>query len=242
MQFTNFGFALGFFLISLGLPLDYSGPEKRYSGLEESFGEESDRGAPCSSRSNGCKNSCHHIWSDLLADIDLFNLPYVRSAHGYRRISANNVLEHEIRRKIFDLICRYPGIDLTRLAQLSGCNESTLRYHVDRIAEEKCISIFDEGKSFHFFENHHTFSYTDQLFLSRYSSGLTGRILQLIYKAPGITRKEIADRLGIASPTVTRTVRHLVDDRCVQLVKDGRFTRHYLSGESFSAIHRLNPA
>lgn len=82
----------------------------------------------------------------------------------------------------------------------------------------------------------------EQQFLSKFSSGQTGRILRLIHEYPGITRRELADYLGLASPTVTRSVQRLANDGYTLLVKDGKFTRHYLPGDSLSIIQRMNTA
>lgn len=232
MHYSNIGFALGFFLITLGIPLDGYAPEPRNALLDESEKEQSPSQTAGSEHHQKSRHPFHWIWNDFLSDNDVLSRIVRERVSGYRRITATNVLEHETRKKIFALICENPGIDLTRLAILSKSNENTLRYHIDRLAETKCISIFDQGKSYHFFENHNTFSMKEQLFLSRSSSGLTGKILTLVQHNPGISRREIAECLGIASPTVTRTVRHLVYEGCIQLVKDGKYTRHYILKEN----------
>ena len=53
------------------------------------------------------------------------------------------------------------------------------------------------------------------------------RILQMIEAQPGVSRGELADNLGIAGPTVTRTIGHLIDDGLIQPRREGKFTRYY---------------
>jgi predicted transcriptional regulator len=89
------------------------------------------------------------------------------------------------------------------LAELAQVNESTLRYHIFRIEKERCITVHE--------------------------SGLSGRILHLISESPGITRKKLADKLEVASPTVTRAVQNIYNESHVTLVREGKFPRHYLS-------------
>ncbi len=242
MQYTNLGFAFGFFLISLSIPLECNIYESRISlpdvsGREEN---ESENSIPLPREKAGM--DFHSVWSDLFADIDQAYQVLLRQLRGYRRITSHNVLENETRRKVYGLICLNPGIDLTRLALLCECNERTLRYHLNQIAEKDYITIFNRGKSYHFFENHNAFSLKEQRFLSYYSSGQSGKILSLIHKNPGVTRRELADHLGVSSPTVTRMVQGLVHEGCVHLVKEGRYTRHFLTGDSCSIIQRLIPA
>jgi predicted transcriptional regulator len=162
--------------------------------------------------------------------------------HGYRRITAKNLMNNERRHKILELIRRYPGIDLNGLTRYSGCNESTLRYHLELMEEEKVIRSSILGKSLHFFEKRARFSFNEERLLSYYSNASAGRILSLVYEHPGITRRDLAAFLGIASPTVTRMVQILVSEGCIRLQKDGKFTRHYLSDDSVTLIQRMIPA
>ncbi len=238
MQYTNLGFAFGFFLISLSFPLDYPVQESRIS-LSDGSGREDNEKEDSYPVPGGKSGDYHSVLAGLFADIDLAYRSLLRQLKGYRRITTHNVLENETRRTVYNLICQNPGIDLTRLALLSDCNERTLRYHISQIAEKDYITVYNQGKSYHFFENHNAFSPKEQRFLSYYSSGQTGKILSLIHKKPGVTRRELADHLGVSSPTVTRMVQGLVHEECVHLVKEGRYTRHYLTGESCSTIQRI---
>jgi len=241
MQYTNLGFACGFFLITLGFPLDCNFSETRIIFLDGSGREqdESDNSSPLPRKGNGMDQ--HWRLSNLFADIDQVYRILREHLKGYRRITVHNVLENETRKKVYGIICQNPGIDLTRLALLSECNERTLRYHIDQIVDKDYITIYNQGKSFHFFENHNAFSPKEQKILSYYSSGQTRKVLSLIHQQPGITRREIADHLGVASPTVTRMVQILAHEECLRLVKEGKYTRHYLMNDSLSIIQRLIP-
>nr|WP_319538202.1 winged helix-turn-helix transcriptional regulator [uncultured Methanospirillum sp.] len=242
MQYTNLGFAFGFFLISLSFPLDCPIHESRISLPDVSGREENETGNSLPRPRDKAGMDYHSVWSTLFADIDQAYRTLLRQLRGYRRITTHNVLEHETRRKVYGLICLNPGIDLARLALLCECNERTLRYHINQIAEKDYITVYNQGKSFHFFENHNAFSLKEQKFLSYYSSGQTGKILSLIHQKPGVTRRELADHLGVSSPTATRMVQILVHEECVHLVKEGKYTRHFLTGDSCSIIQRIIPA
>jgi len=241
MQYTSVGFAFGFFLISLSCPLECNISEIRISLPDGSGREENETETSIPLPRDDAGMDYHSIWSSLFADIDLAYRFLLKQLKGYRRITVHNVLENEIRRKVYETVCQNPGIDLTRLALLCECNERTLRYHICQIAEKDFITIYNQGKSFHFFENHNAFSLNEQRFLSYYSSGQTGKILSLIHKKPGVTRRELADHLGVSSPTVTRMVQNLVQKECVRLVKEGKYTRHFLTGDSCSIVQRLIP-
>jgi predicted transcriptional regulator len=235
MRCVNFGFALGFFIIPLVLsiitPQGFYFESPNVLILDDGSGEHITSENPYTSSPHPYRFSEQWVLTSLLGDFDSFDRQIRDQLRGYRKISSHNVLDHETRRKVYDLIIQNPGITLGRLAEISQCNESTLRYHLDKISQEKYIIRVHNGRSSHFFENHNTFSPEEQQFLSRFSSGLTGNILQLIHESPGITRKEIAEKLGVTSPTITRAVLHLAEEKWVILLKEGRNTRHYLPGE-----------
>lgn len=218
------------------VPLDGYYPEIWNTSQEEQNRDQAESVTPESSSSNDTHVTDQGIWRDIFGDLISYERPIREHLRGFRRITANNVLDHETRQKIFDLICHNPGISLSGLADLSDCNESTLRYHIFQISKENYISVFDQKKTSHFFENHSRFSHKEQKFLSRFTSGQSGRIMQVVHKHPGITRKELADELGVASPTVTRTVQQLADEGLILLVKEGRYTRHFIPNDSLFLV------
>ncbi|HWQ65726.1 MAG TPA: winged helix-turn-helix transcriptional regulator [Methanospirillum sp.] len=242
MRSTSLGFALGLCLLSLSIPLDYNIDKPTIPGQES--GTQDRSGSSSSGNPSPTRSAFPYFPGEDMVLVDFDQIERILRQHlrGYRRITAKNILDHETRRSLYELICSYPGIDLNGLVEMSGVNESTLRYHLDRIAEEQVITSITVGKSFHFFENHNKFSDEEQQFLSRFSTGQSGRILQTIRDHPGITRRDLAEFLGIASPTVTRTVQHLAQEGYIRLVKEGKYTRHFLPGQPMTLVHRRTPA
>lgn len=233
MRYTRYGCIFGLFCIPLILvlmiPVALSYPVLPNTSMEGDTHERSNSYADEPALPDDQITSYHWIWSTLFDTLNQCDRGIREQFRGYRRISSDNILEHETRQKIFQIVCDNPGISLSQLAELAQVNESTLRYHIFRIEKERCITVHESGKSHHFFENHHTYSTEEKELYSRYSSGLSGRILHQINECPGITRKELADKLKVASPTVTRAVKNLYNDGYVSLVREGKFTRHYLS-------------
>ena len=149
------------------------------------------------------------------------------AAHGYRRVTGKNILEHDTRREIYGHIIALPGVDLRTLSRLTGLNEHTARYHLEKLHSGGKIRITTIGGVSHCFENHGRYSDDEQILMARMFTSGTGRILKLIDSHPGLTRGELAIYLGVAGPTVTRSVRHLIDDGLIHPERDGRYTRYY---------------
>lgn len=158
---------------------------------------------------------------------------------GYRRINRKNVLEHEARNRIFAAITDHPGIDLPALAGMTGINEHTLRYHLARIVASGRIACLDKPGITRYFLNQGTYRAEDQVLL-HYLWGRTPReILLLLRRSPGMTRQEISDILGIAGPSVTRQMDHLIEDGIVENHAAGRSNHYYLSPITCLSLDRL---
>lgn len=164
---------------------------------------------------------------------------------GYRRITSNNLLKHESRRLIYEIIIATPGVDLRMVAEMTGMNENTLCYHLERMVEGGKIKTTTIGGVTHFFENHGKYTSEEQILIARMQTAGSCRILQIIMKHPGLTRGELAGILGVTGPTVTRSVQNLVGEGLIRVERDGRFTRYYpekmITGEKYPAEAHLHP-
>ncbi|MDO9326417.1 MAG: winged helix-turn-helix transcriptional regulator [Methanoregula sp.] len=147
--------------------------------------------------------------------------------HGYRRLSGKNILEHEKRLRIYSVILMNPGIDVPSLASSTGINLHTLRYHISYLVRLGKIACREQGGGHHFFENHGRYAYADQQQILFHNYPTTNRILTLVEENPGVTRGEIADRLGLAGPSVTRWMPRLIAEGMVTEVHEGRCVRYY---------------
>lgn len=161
------------------------------------------------------------------ADRDILGMVRRAWLRGYRRISGSNVLDHEARRMIHDLVICNPGIDLQALSQLSGIPASTVRYHLHQLTGLRKISVLDVGGVHRFYENHGRYDQRQKKVLARLWYVNARKILDLIRASPGISRGEIAGKVGISGPSATRWLKQFLSDGIVHEVRDGRFSRYY---------------
>lgn len=170
---------------------------------------------------------CASLVTNTAQPVSLFERLRRYATKGYRRITGKNLLEHETRRIVYETILASPGIDLKTLTQITGMNENTLRYHLERMQESSKIQVASIGGSAHFFENHGRYSKEEQTLIARMFTEGSGRILQTILRHPGISRGELAEMLGVAGPTVTRSMTRLIHEGLILQERDGRFVRYY---------------
>jgi DNA-binding transcriptional ArsR family regulator len=157
-----------------------------------------------------------------------WNAPVRRvSLRGYRRLSGNNILDHEKRQLIYSTILLNPGIDVPMLASLTSINLHTLRYHLAYLDRMHKIACIEQGGGYHFFENHGRYGHADQQHILFQKYPTTNNIITLVGANPGITRGEIAGQLGLAGPSVTRWMHRLIAEGMVTEVREGRYVRYF---------------
>ncbi len=158
---------------------------------------------------------------------------------GFRRISKKNVLEHDARQVIYQAITATPGIDVKTLTTMTGINENTLRYHVDRLASTGKISCFTRPGVVRYFQNQGAYSPFEHLVFHYLRTDTPRGILWLLYQHPGLTRQHLADALAISGPSVTRQMENLTGDGLVENRFPGRSNHYYLTAEAALAIGKV---
>ncbi|MCK9591301.1 MAG: winged helix-turn-helix transcriptional regulator [Methanoregula sp.] len=157
---------------------------------------------------------------------------------GFRRISKKNVLEHDARQVIYQAITATPGIDVKTLSDMTGINENTLRYHVDRLVATGKISCFFRPGVVRYFQNKGAYSQFEHMMFHYLWSDTPREILLLLYQHPGLTRQHLADALAISGPSVTRQMDNLIEDRVVENRFPGRSNHYYLTAEATLTIDK----
>ncbi len=157
---------------------------------------------------------------------------------GFRRISKKNVLEHDARQVIYQAITATPGIDVKTLSDMTGINENTLRYHVDRLVATGKISCFSRPGVVRYFQNKGAYSQFEHMMFHYIWSDTPREILWLLYQHPGLTRQHLADALAISGPSVTRQMDNLIEDRVVVNRFPGRSNHYYLTAEAALTIKK----
>ncbi len=158
---------------------------------------------------------------------------------GFRRISKKNVLEHDARHVIYQAITATPGIDVKTLTDMTGINENTLRYHVDRLVATGKISCFTRHGVVRYFQNQGAYSQFEHMVFHYLWTDTPRGILWLLYQHPGLTRQHIADALAISGPSVTRQMDNLIEDGVVENRFPGRSNHYYLTAEAAQIIDKL---
>ena len=155
---------------------------------------------------------------------------------GYRRIRPGNVLDHPMRRDLASAVMADPGLDLAECVAVTGANRETLRYHLallvcaGKVMEETRIG------SVRYFPHDPTLTPSHRAVLHLDRNPSLAPLLHHIRDEPGISRRELAELLGVAGPSVNRQVQRLIDEGLVERRRCGQSQRYWLSPDAAEAF------
>lgn len=158
----------------------------------------------------------------LLFPPEVFLAIKLWAAMGIRRVFTGNVLDQSLRARIYDHICRNPGIHLRGLASEMDLKMGTLRYHLGMLRSTHKIAVSGDEASVRYYENSGTYSADEQLVLKHLRNETTRTILRVLLERPQATRQDLADAAGISGPSVSWHMKRLQEDRIVQTRREGR--------------------
>lgn len=148
---------------------------------------------------------------------------------GYRKIAKNNILDNNIRSKMFEHICNNPGITFSALARECNIGKGTQQYHLKVLQREhKIISVKKKGQT-GFFENNEKHEELQQTILMQLRSDTVRQIYEILILHPNVSRKEVARHLAISGSAVTWQMERLCADGTISATKSGKYIYYLLN-------------
>ncbi len=164
----------------------------------------------------------------LVYPVEFFFFLKMLSIFGYRKIEKNSVLYNENRQKIYQTVTANPGVKFNELERLTGIKEGTLKYHLLILGIKRWIICFGSGRSVRYFENNGRYNELEKKVFFHLQNPTTRRILKILASSPEVSRKEIAEILGIAGPSISWHTKRLSGDGIITTRKNGRAVRYTL--------------
>ena len=87
-----------------------------------------------------------------------------------------------------------------------------------------------------FYENHGRFGILERRVLAHFWNPTAERILSIIQSNPGITQKDMATQLVMASPSVHWYMQRFATDGIVTAQRTGRLTHYSVTGEALQVL------
>ncbi len=140
---------------------------------------------------------------------------------SFYRIQREDVLDNFVRGEIYSLIKTNPGIHYNEIMRRLNLKNGTLSYHLYTL--EKMEMIKSRVESFRyraFYPTGARFPEEEKLRLTEIQS----RIIKIIREKPGITQREIADKIGRKPQTINYNIKVLEKNGLIKIIKRGRKT------------------
>jgi len=173
--------------------------------------------------------------ADLLFTIRIYYLL------GIRRLTKKHLLDHKSRKAIYGHIQKNPGIQLPRLMEAFHLNRGTARYHLARLEIAGKITYVVVSGKIMYYENNEHFSKLEKTVIGHLKSDSRSKILFNLLESTARSRHEISNALGVAGPTVSWHMYHLIHDEITSRQKEGRFMRYTLKPEAVPIVRKYLP-
>jgi len=176
-----------------------------------------------------------YFWPRLKFGLTALLLPL------YTRIERTEVLEHQKRDEIYELIRASPGIHAHEIGERATIGWGTTVYHLKLLENHGLVVSKKSGRYKRFFVN--TGEYTKKKDVYGALRNETAKnVAQFIVDHPGCSQKELCAAVGIQPSLASWHVEKLEGVGLVKRVKDGRQVR-YFAGPAWSDLNvRVDPS
>ncbi|HWG91982.1 MAG TPA: winged helix-turn-helix transcriptional regulator, partial [Candidatus Thermoplasmatota archaeon] len=129
------------------------------------------------------------------------------------------------RRDVYELLKENPGLSAAEVAARTGLTHQTITYHLTVLTSSRLVVAQGRGARKFYFVNGSSFSPEERRLMSVIKDRETMEVLKLVVDAPGLCKKDLAERLGVSRQTVNWHLSKLEEAGLVAETKDGT-SRH----------------
>ena len=141
----------------------------------------------------------------------------------YVRLKKDHVLDHFLRGQIYGYIKANPGDNYNSIRDVLKLSNGIVAHHLHTLEREGLVQSMRDGMYRRFWPADAKLPPEDEGHFN-----IQKRIVAIIGDNPGISQKEIAQKVGVSSPTVNYHIRVLETARMIHVKKLGRRTGCYV--------------
>lgn len=144
----------------------------------------------------------------------------------YVRLKKDEVLDNYVRGKIHGYIIANPGDHYNSIRDALELSNGILAHHLHTLEREGIVHSMRDGMYRRFWPANAKLPPEDEGHFN-----IQKRIVTVVRNNPGISQKEIAEKVGVSSPTVNYHINVLMTARMIRVEKVGRKTECYVIGD-----------
>jgi DNA-binding transcriptional ArsR family regulator len=143
----------------------------------------------------------------------------------YTRLRQPEILDNDVRNRIYDIIRANPGISARAVHRESAQSWGTVVYHLRQLERHHLVVSRALGRTRNYYENHGKYRGMEvQLACLQAPRALA--LARVILAAPGATQEQLVERSGFPQPTTSYYVRKLRKAGLVDEAREGRYVRY----------------
>lgn len=143
----------------------------------------------------------------------------------YTRLNKPDILDNDVRNRIYDIIRDNPGISAREVHRRSEQSWGTVVYHLRQLERHHLVVSRALGRTRNYYENHGKYRGMEvQLACLQSERALT--LARAIVGRPGITQEQLAEVSGFPQPTTSYYVRKLKQAGLVEEQREGRYVKY----------------
>lgn len=141
----------------------------------------------------------------------------------FSRVAKNDVLDHETRATIYELVKTEPGCTPNDLVSTTGIGWSTVMYHLSVLERNDLVVAMKDGRYRRYFDRQSgRFANGRKKVVSALKNDTTAAIAQAIRAEPGQVQRRLAERFELAASSVHWHVSRLADAGLVEKRRVGQ--------------------
>ncbi|NJE07670.1 winged helix-turn-helix transcriptional regulator [Thermococcus sp. M39] len=133
---------------------------------------------------------------------------------------------NETTKRVFEFIKENPGLNFNEISRRLGLAKGDLQYHLYKLEKMGMVKSKRSGLKRHYFPAG-IFSEKEEDVLSLISSENMREIIMYLITNPGITQKELCEKIGLSPPTINYYMSKLEKLGLVEGNRAGKFVRYY---------------
>jgi predicted transcriptional regulator len=140
-------------------------------------------------------------------------------------------IDNQNRESIYRHIKDNPGCTVSDISKQEAMNVGSVRYHVDQLNDARRIVLVKIGKFVRLFRNSGVYDDREIAVISALHVRTNRAILFLIRDLPGLSNKEIAEKLGIKESMAHTYLTRLLQDSIIRYERNGQQKMYYLESD-----------
>ncbi|MEA3198799.1 MAG: hypothetical protein QOE90_227 [Thermoplasmata archaeon] len=148
----------------------------------------------------------------------------------YMRLAPSEMLDNEARNRVYEHVKAHPGAHPSAIAETLDLGWGTVVYHLSKLESTRLVTSRTAHNRKCFFAMTGELDAQARTAVAAMSTDKARAIVDAVRAAPGISQKDLSERLGISQALASWHVKRLVESGVLNVAKSGRSHTLHVAG------------